>query len=211
MPSRGQTVSKSQAGSRSKTQLSKRQGDESVHKDTQHGSRQNQPQTAASRQGSRQKQSLVTDTRQGTRQKQPLSAASRRQYESRADRRNETASKSLFTKDGKGKSAAVGEKVTTDHVWNKFLDDKDVVRAPTAESRESRDPEQSQFSDDTRDSEVSGSQGSWIFMFSTLSKIFNRRHIETVFLLFAQQTGFDISCKLSLLATICMKCKILFT
>ena len=210
MPSRGQTASKSQAGSRSKTQLSKRQGDGSVHKDTRHGARQNQPQTAATRQGSRQNQSLVTDTRQGTRQNQPLTAASRRQHESRADRRNETASKSLFTKDGKGKSAAAGEKVTTDNVWNKFLDDKDVVRAPTAESRESRDPEQSQFSS-TRDSEISGSQGSWTFTLNTLSKIFNRRHIETVFLFFAQKTVFDTSCKLSPLATICMKCKILFS
>ena len=45
---------------------------------------------------------------------------------------------------------------------------------------------------------------------STLGKIFSRRHIDW-FSYFSQKTGFDISCKLSQLETICMKCQILFS
>ena len=44
---------------------------------------------------------------------------------------------------------------------------------------------------------------------STLGKIFSRRHIE-IFLYFSE-TGFDISCCLSQMETICMKCSILYS
>ena len=47
-------------------------------------------------------------------------------------------------------------------------------------------------------------------MLQTLGKIFSRRHFE-IFFLFFQKTEFDISCKLSLLKTICMKCQNLFS
>ena len=40
---------------------------------------------------------------------------------------------------------------------------------------------------------------------STLSKIFSRRHMD-FFSLFLPETGFDISCKLSPMETVCMKC-----
>ena len=43
-----------------------------------------------------------------------------------------------------------------------------------------------------------------------LSKMFSRRHTEIEFLFF-QKTGFDIVCKLSPMAIICMKCMILFS
>ena len=43
----------------------------------------------------------------------------------------------------------------------------------------------------------------------TLGKIFSRRHTE-IFSYISQKTGFDISCKLSPMETICMKCQILF-
>ena len=46
-------------------------------------------------------------------------------------------------------------------------------------------------------------------IFSMQNKISSRRHIEIVFL-FSQKTGFDVSCKLSPVETICMKCQILF-
>ena len=49
-----------------------------------------------------------------------------------------------------------------------------------------------------------------ILTLSTLGIIFNREHIE-IFFLFSQTTGFDISCKLFPLETICMKCQILFS
>ena len=47
---------------------------------------------------------------------------------------------------------------------------------------------------------------------STVGKIFSRQHyhIQKYFSYFYQKTGFDISCKLSPLETICMKCQILF-
>ena len=45
--------------------------------------------------------------------------------------------------------------------------------------------------------------------FSTLGKIFSKRHFDIVSY-FSQETGFDISCKLSPL-TICMKCQFLFS
>ena len=45
---------------------------------------------------------------------------------------------------------------------------------------------------------------------STLGKIFSRRHIG-VFFFSSQKTGFDISCKLSPVETICMKCQVLFS
>ena len=47
----------------------------------------------------------------------------------------------------------------------------------------------------------------FFFFFLTLSmmgKFFSRRHFEIVFLFFTQKAGIDISCKLSLLETICM-------
>ena len=43
---------------------------------------------------------------------------------------------------------------------------------------------------------------------STLGKIFSKQHFE-IFILFSQKTGFDISCKLFPMETICMKCQIL--
>ena len=46
---------------------------------------------------------------------------------------------------------------------------------------------------------------------STLGKIFSWRHFEIYFSNFSQQTGFDISCKLSPKETICIKCQILFS
>ena len=47
--------------------------------------------------------------------------------------------------------------------------------------------------------------------FSTLGKIFSKRHIKVFFFLFFQKTGFDSSFKLSPLETIWMKCQILFS
>ena len=47
-------------------------------------------------------------------------------------------------------------------------------------------------------------------MFSTLDKIFSRQPAGDM-LIFSQKTGFDISCKLSPLETICMKCQIVFS
>ena len=44
-----------------------------------------------------------------------------------------------------------------------------------------------------------------------MRKIFNRRHSEIIFLFFSKQTGFDITCKLSPMETVCMKCQILFS
>ena len=44
---------------------------------------------------------------------------------------------------------------------------------------------------------------------STLGKIFSRGHLDIAY--FLQKTGFDISCKLSPMGTICMKCQILFS
>ena len=44
-----------------------------------------------------------------------------------------------------------------------------------------------------------------------LDKIFSRRHIEMFFLNFFEKSGFDISCKLSPLGIICMKCQNLFS
>ena len=48
-------------------------------------------------------------------------------------------------------------------------------------------------------------------MFRMLSEVFSRRHTEIVFSYFSQKTGFDMSFKLSLLETICMKCQIMFS
>ena len=42
----------------------------------------------------------------------------------------------------------------------------------------------------------------------TLGKNFSRQHLK--FLIFPQEIGFNISCKLSPLETICMKCQNLF-
>ena len=42
------------------------------------------------------------------------------------------------------------------------------------------------------------------------ASIFSRRHFE-IFFLFSQETGLDISCKLSPMETICMKCQLLFS
>ena len=50
----------------------------------------------------------------------------------------------------------------------------------------------------------------FILMLSTLGKIFSRWHFE-IFFLFSQKTGFDISCKLSQMETICMNGQILFS
>ena len=46
-------------------------------------------------------------------------------------------------------------------------------------------------------------------MLRFLCEIFSRRYFE-IFFLFSQKTGFDISCKLFPLVTICMNCQILF-
>ena len=46
--------------------------------------------------------------------------------------------------------------------------------------------------------------------YHSLSK-FNRQQICDIFLFLYQKAGFDISCKLSPLETICMKCQILFS
>ena len=49
-------------------------------------------------------------------------------------------------------------------------------------------------------------------MLSTVCKKFSRQHSEIFFLVFFfQKIGFDILCKLSPMATICMKCPILFS
>ena len=45
---------------------------------------------------------------------------------------------------------------------------------------------------------------------STLGKIFSRRQTEIYFIL-SQKTGFDISCDVSLMEIICMKCQNLFS
>ena len=44
-----------------------------------------------------------------------------------------------------------------------------------------------------------------------MGKTYSRKHFEIFFLFFFQKTGFDISCKLSPVETICMKCQILFS
>ena len=51
----------------------------------------------------------------------------------------------------------------------------------------------------------------WVLTLSTLGKIFSRWHFEIFFSYFSQKTGFDISCKLCRMETICMKCQILFS
>ena len=50
-----------------------------------------------------------------------------------------------------------------------------------------------------------------LLMLSTLGKNFSRRQIDDIFSYFSRKTGFDISCKLSPMETICMKCQILFS
>ena len=45
---------------------------------------------------------------------------------------------------------------------------------------------------------------------STLGKIFSRWHID-FFYYFSKKTGFDISSKLSSVATICLKCEVLLS
>ena len=51
----------------------------------------------------------------------------------------------------------------------------------------------------------------WLLL-STLGKIFSRRYIEIFFSVYiSHKTGFDTSCKLSPMETICMKCQILFS
>ena len=55
-----------------------------------------------------------------------------------------------------------------------------------------------------------------VLTLSTLGKISSRQHFEIyihvyIFFYFSQKTGFDISCKLSPMETICMKCLILFS
>ena len=47
-------------------------------------------------------------------------------------------------------------------------------------------------------------------MFSTHGKMFSADDLLKYFSYFSQKTGFDISCKLSLIETICMKYQILF-
>ena len=47
--------------------------------------------------------------------------------------------------------------------------------------------------------------------FSTLGKNFSRGHTEIFFSYFSQKTGFDISCKLSPMKIIYMKCQVLFS
>ena len=49
--------------------------------------------------------------------------------------------------------------------------------------------------------------GSILLMLSALGKNFSRKHTEIFFSYFSQKTRFDISCKLSPLETICMKCQ----
>ena len=46
---------------------------------------------------------------------------------------------------------------------------------------------------------------------SMLGKIFSRQHIQKYYFYFSQKTGFDISCKLPPIETICMKCQSLFS
>ena len=53
-------------------------------------------------------------------------------------------------------------------------------------------------------------QGRQLFMPSTLGKNFSKRHFE-IFFTFFPWAGFDISCKLSPMETICMKFQILFS
>ena len=49
-----------------------------------------------------------------------------------------------------------------------------------------------------------------LLMLSTHAKMFSADDILKCFSYFSQKTGFDISCKLSLIETICMKYQILF-
>ena len=48
-------------------------------------------------------------------------------------------------------------------------------------------------------------------MLSMLGKSFSRQQFEIFLLIFFQKIEFDISCKLSSIETICVKCKILFS
>ena len=50
----------------------------------------------------------------------------------------------------------------------------------------------------------------FVLMISTLDKIFSRQRIE-IFFLFLPENRFDISCKLSPMEIVCMKCQILFS
>ena len=138
MPSRGQTAPRSQ--------------------DTRRASRSKDVKTAT-RSGSKQpgtrQETRHAGTRLGTEQTNPRTAASRRD-ESRG---GGTAAKSLFNKERNQASGGAGEKLKSDDVWNKFLDDKDVVRAPTAESRNSRDTGDDQLTDVTEESDFSDSEG----------------------------------------------------
>lgn len=85
--------------------------------------------------------------------------ASERQY-TRASRRQDTHAsrrisdgRSNFSGEKGRKSWAAGEKLKTDDVWNKFLDDRDVIRAPTAETRQSYVTVDSRTETQTEDSE----------------------------------------------------------
>ena len=128
---------------------------------------QSRAQTEANRDGDqRTRASRRQQTRAG---RSEDTRASRRQETRGVSRRHDTPAsgrtlktgagdrdggkKSLFSRSREGRSGAAGEKLKADDVWNKFLDDKDVVRAPTAESRQSHVRTVSDGDTETDDSE----------------------------------------------------------
>ena len=56
-----------------------------------------------------------------------------------------------------------------------------------------------------------GSSSTWRLTFTTLWVNSADDKLVIFFLIFSQKKGFDISCKLSSVETICMKCQILFS
>ena len=78
--------------------------------------------------GSRRHETRSVSRRQDTR-------ATRRTFKTETGDRD-GQNKSLFSRSREGRSGAAGEKLRSDDVWNKFVDEK--VRAPTAESRQSQ-------------------------------------------------------------------------
>ena len=116
---------------------------------------QTRPSKSQANQTPSGKESRPKKTRQDSRPDQ-TTAASRRTLQTRRDG-------TVATRRREGKSGEGGDKLKTDNVWNKFLDDKDVVRAPTAESEEtyvtSYVTGDSEDLSDSDDSEYSGSEG----------------------------------------------------
>ena len=152
MPSRGKTAPQSQASnskpSRAQTRPKTEANRGSSDRDQQTGASRHQD-TRANRRQQQTRAGRPEDTRASRRQE---TRGSRRTLKTQGDGRD-GGKKSLFSQSREGKSGTAGEKLKTDDVWNKFLDDKDVVRAPTADLRQPHVRTASDGATDTDDSE----------------------------------------------------------